>query len=360
MRCRGISRRIVTTSRPDTVPPTFTTLPPLPFGAAASHAFSNVATFGDALAPFVEGLQAVESAGPGSALRARMSGVQVRDVGLMSCVSTAGRAVVGANDQLVFGFSRSGDVSYVTDSGTYRGIRSDHFLVGDSCPRTVVIHEKATLFVVVLDRERLLRTADAMIGDPSAAGRPFGRGEGLLPRRGCLLPLNAGRAARADIFSGIFHMIDAVRGDPPALAAMALDDHVHRLLVMMLRPEALASGHGRTAGTRQAEIAVDKACGFIDGHLTSPITLTHLEEVTGMGARALQLAFRNRFGCSPMVWVRRRRLERVRSEFQSGDAPASVREVAVRYGFLQEGHFARIYRLQFGELPSETLARRRG
>lgn len=335
-----------------------TSLPPLPFGAAAAQSFSKVTSLGDALSPVVEGLEAVESAGPRRAFRGRLSGVQVRDVGLMACVTMAGHAVIGANGQLVFGFSRSGDVSYMTKSGAYRGVRGDHFLVGDSCQRTVVVHERAALVVVVVDRGRLLQTARTMIGDASGAGRALPGDADLLPDQGCLIPLHHARAASADVFSGIFRTIDAVHGDANALAALAIDDHIHRLCVMMLRPEGFVSGHGLAGGRRRVTRGLDQACEYIDSHLTASITLTRLEEVTGFGARALQLAFRERFGCSPMEWVRRRRLERVRSALQVADESTSIREVAVRYGFLQEGHFARLYRLQFGELPSETLARR--
>jgi AraC-like DNA-binding protein len=278
----------------------------------------------------------------------------------MASTTTAGRAVIGANGQLAFGFSRAGDVSYVTQSGTYRGIRHDQFLVGDSCPRTVVVHDQAVLVVVVVDRERLLHTARTMIGGGSRAGQA-GRGEpDLLPDRGRLLPLRHARAATAGVFSGIFHTIDAVGGDAEALAALAIDDHIHRLLVMMLRPDAIASGRAQAGGKRQVAMALNRACDYVDAHLTASITLTRLEEVTECSARALQLAFQNRFGCSPLAWVRRRRLEQVRAELLAAGETTSIRDIAARYGFRQEGHFARSYRLQFGELPSETLARRRG
>jgi transcriptional regulator GlxA family with amidase domain len=54
------------------------------------------------------------------------------------------------------------------------------------------------------------------------------------------------------------------------------------------------------------------------------------------------------------------RLERARLALMSDRAGLSIRDVARRHGFLQAGHFARLYRREFGELPSETLARRRG
>ena len=61
----------------------------------------------------------------------------------------------------------------------------------------------------------------------------------------------------------------------------------------------------------------------------------------------------------PARYLRRRRLNGVRGEFRSPDgAPARVTDIAMRWGFWELGRFASEYRALFGELPSDTLARR--
>jgi len=75
-----------------------------------------------------------------------------------------------------------------------------------------------------------------------------------------------------------------------------------------------------------------------------------------MSVRTLHAAFQQQFGESPMSYLRRVRLDRVRSELVRSD-PATVRvtEVAMRWGFFHRSRFAQQYRDRFGELPSATL-----
>jgi AraC-like DNA-binding protein len=50
-------------------------------------------------------------------------------------------------------------------------------------------------------------------------------------------------------------------------------------------------------------------------------------------------------------------MKRVREDLQAGRAQ-SVARAARRWGFAHAGRFSVEYRVRFGELPSETLARR--
>jgi transcriptional regulator GlxA family with amidase domain len=56
-----------------------------------------------------------------------------------------------------------------------------------------------------------------------------------------------------------------------------------------------------------------------------------------------------------MEFTKMRRLERARQMLQTPDAATTVTGTALLCGFHNQGHFARAYRNQFGELPSETL-----
>jgi transcriptional regulator GlxA family with amidase domain len=56
-----------------------------------------------------------------------------------------------------------------------------------------------------------------------------------------------------------------------------------------------------------------------------------------------------------MAFVKRVRLENARRALQRQGEPVSVIDIASQCGFLNPGHFARDYRLAFGELPSQTL-----
>ena len=72
-------------------------------------------------------------------------------------------------------------------------------------------------------------------------------------------------------------------------------------------------------------------------------------------------------GASFMCWPRRMccevskriRLTRAREMLERCETDGSVVQIALKCGFQNPGHFARDFRLAFGELPSETLKRGR-
>ena len=57
----------------------------------------------------------------------------------------------------------------------------------------------------------------------------------------------------------------------------------------------------------------------------------------------------------PFSWI----LRRSRAVFAAGPEETTVTDVMTRWGVWEFGRFAGIYRGHFGELPSETLRRRR-
>lgn len=77
----------------------------------------------------------------------------------------------------------------------------------------------------------------------------------------------------------------------------------------------------------------------------------------GVSQRTLEYSFQDLLQVTPIAWLRILRLHRARHDLLRPPAGATVTAVAVRHGFLHLGHFARDYRRQFGELPSETLTR---
>lgn len=59
----------------------------------------------------------------------------------------------------------------------------------------------------------------------------------------------------------------------------------------------------------------------------------------------------------PMAYIKLHRLHGIRRELLTADPRAvTIGGLALRWGFLNAGHFARDYRRLFGELPSQTLA----
>ena len=89
----------------------------------------------------------------------------------------------------------------------------------------------------------------------------------------------------------------------------------------------------------------------------APYTAGGLARAVGMSSRSLSRGFQRVRGYSPMVAVRRTRLERVRLDLLTAGPGNSVTDIAMRWGFFHLGRFSSIYASHFGELPSATRRR---
>ena len=98
---------------------------------------------------------------------------------------------------------------------------------------------------------------------------------------------------------------------------------------------------------------------FVEAHADRPLTAAELVQVSGVGTSALYEAFQRHRGCSPLAYLRRVRLERVRADLARPEAMETVTTVAMKWGFSHFGRFSGYYRQAFGESPSETLRRGR-
>ena len=96
---------------------------------------------------------------------------------------------------------------------------------------------------------------------------------------------------------------------------------------------------------------------YLQTHET--VSIVTMCRVTGFSRRALTYAFRKRYGIPPKRFFRNLALNEVRHELIGSRGTARVSDIAPFYGFSHMSRFARDYKQQFGELPSETLARAR-
>jgi AraC-like DNA-binding protein len=152
-------------------------------------------------------------------------------------------------------------------------------------------------------------------------------------------------------------LIDLHQRDARVLTQLGLQDMLYRHLAMMLRPETFLSQSNLPCTTASTAL-VAQLCDYMYAHLDGGLTLTDLEVFSGLSARSLQMAFKKQLGCTPMHWLTEQKLYAVRAKLENADAFESVTSLAVAY-FPNLGDFARYYKRQFGELPSQTLARQR-
>jgi AraC-like DNA-binding protein len=103
---------------------------------------------------------------------------------------------------------------------------------------------------------------------------------------------------------------------------------------------------------------VKQASLYIEAHLQDEIDLADISAAVNISPRLLQKAFAQECDCSPMRFVTRMRLERIRQELvRASDTTTRIIDVMMSYGITQGGKFAKDYQQLFGEKPSDTLKR---
>jgi len=91
-----------------------------------------------------------------------------------------------------------------------------------------------------------------------------------------------------------------------------------------------------------------------------PVTVVQLCKIAGVSIRTLQYAFHEHYSVTPKTYLKNFRLNGVRRELWNSDPLVTrVNDIATIWGFWHMGQFAADYRKLFGELPSETLLRRK-
>jgi len=104
---------------------------------------------------------------------------------------------------------------------------------------------------------------------------------------------------------------------------------------------------------------VEAAKAFMHERIAEPITVADLCIALGVSRRTLQYSFQEVLGLNPVCFLRAVRLNGVRRDLKCAAPVTSVQDSAAKWGFWHLGHFVTDYKRMFGELPSETLRRKR-
>jgi AraC-like DNA-binding protein len=150
-------------------------------------------------------------------------------------------------------------------------------------------------------------------------------------------------------------MLDApLLGPVGGLTAPQLEDLLYRLVAALVCPEATRGIDGALPDAHR-DRPFDELLEWIRAHLDAPITASELSRRSAYSLRNLQYLFQRRFGCSPMQWVKRQRLEAVHRDLQRADPGQTVAAIARRHGFVQMSSFAASFRRHYGIAPSVLL-----
>ena len=119
--------------------------------------------------------------------------------------------------------------------------------------------------------------------------------------------------------------------------------------------EPTRSDQTRQAYSRIVKIAEDHALS----HVGDQLHVTDLCRVAGVSERTLENAFKEVMGMTPVAYLIRLRLHRVRKALLAAShGSTTVSAEALDWGFWHFGEFSRAYKECFGELPSDTLRRK--
>ena len=196
--------------------------------------------------------------------------------------------------------------------------------------------------------DALERKLAALLGMPVRQGIEFALTEFSSPA------LISGLQA---LISTLVHQLD---DGGSTLAPLAVAEMEQAVIVQLL----FASRHNMTAllereSRDSGPQYLRRVEAYIEANWNHPVNIEALVEVSGVSARTLFRAFEKSRGFSPMIFVKRIRLERARGLLAKAEGTISVTGAALACGFSNLGHFARDYQNMFGERPSATLFRAR-
>jgi len=169
-----------------------------------------------------------------------------------------------------------------------------------------------------------------------------------------IVPLSA--ALWATLLRRLNRVGEALQTSPDTLEEPHVRTSVEQGLVELL---IMATAHPqepfRLSASSRA-MAMRRVRDYVQEHLEYPITLSDLCRAANLGARTLQIIFREKLRISPMQYVRAARLNRAHSVLHE-NLCRNVSDAARLSGYWHMAQFAVDYRRMFHETPSATLKR---
>lgn len=289
-------------------------------------------------------LRKYEAKGKDTEFSGKVANIHLRDLALHANSSEPVRAEMAPAKGLFFIMTLQGVCRTEIESRKYEVVPNHKALL--LTERSVRYGESDTrsVFVARLDAIRLRATARAMLGES-------GRAEPRLdqsPARA--IELRFGALDHTASMRSLFGLIDANLDRPAILDTLGADDVFYRQLALMTWPNLFLNADD--APVDRLVPSLDELCEIIRSRLDRPLTMTEMERITRLSGRTLQYAFKKRFGCSPMEWQKRERLNLAHIELSTGETPVNIAALAAQFGFSSPSRFAQYYKKLFGVSPS--------
>jgi hypothetical protein len=288
-------------------------LPPLVFGDASSPVSSNISDNVQQVARVLTGLEYYECLGSLARFQSKSFAVDINGLRLVANANTPVTVKVGDSRDTTLMVPFHGRNVSTVGRAALRWDANEAALLLPGVAREGECSTRSNLNIDI-DPRRPRRTAAAMLGREPDRIIDLGIDQ---PRR---VALHHGSVSFTRLLSHYCGAIDALRDVPAALDASGIDEAIYRALAMMLRPDLFIVETAPPLRERSGgESAIDRLCEALRASLDQRHTLTDLEARSGYSARNLQYLFRQRFGLSPMAWLREQRLQAARQRLLAGD-----------------------------------------
>ncbi|MFT4240995.1 MAG: AraC family transcriptional regulator [Acidovorax sp.] len=325
---------------------------PLLFGDSQSETSTSLRVFSDRMAQVFPGLEAYDALPGADGFFSKHARLQLPGLELVASAMTPTRVSRSDSVPATMLIPLQGHCHVQVDGRTLHwGPGQGCLYLAEDCGPTVGYGETRNQLMLRLDTDMLQAAARAVLGTCEEAA-PLAIGHAQV------LPMQVGSAPLDGIARHLGALIDLHGSDSQVLHQLGLQDFIYRHLVSLFSMGARPFPQPRLIPAHKRR-AIDRVCDTALADLSRPHTLTAMAAQAHMSVRALQYAFQERFGLSPMDWLRQQRLARAHQRLRRGDF-TSITLLAQECGLGTASRFAALYRQQFGQSPSVVAGRRRG
>lgn len=208
----------------------------------------------------------------------------------------------------------------------------------------LTLHEGRSHIGVAFEKSAMIQQLSELLDAPVVGGIDFADTIDLATAEGARI------AALSHLVWNCLNVDEA--GQPSAA-------FVERLLQAMMIALLESVPHNYSARlTKPISPAIPKrlkrAIEYMHANISSSIGVADIAREADTSVRALQAAFQQFKGTTPLNYMRTIRLEGARKALMDAATTLSVSEVARNWGFSHMGRFAALYHQSFGEMPSNT------
>ena len=165
---------------------------------------------------------------------------------------------------------------------------------------------------------------------------------------GCHFELDAGMGIADPVLARLVQALIAIVEDEAhysqALATELIRAFVNAVAARHGHPEAELKAKGGIAPNQMKSLLA-----WLQGHIQDPLTVGLMASQVGLSAAHFSREFKRSTGLTPWDFVVRLRLDGARESLLNGDCSATV---ASRFGFADQSHMARLFKVRFGASPS--------